>query len=450
MHTDFLKSQMNSNPDHIVMIWNDQPISNKILNENINLCKKFLTQNKIFQGSVISLEGDFSPTSISMLLALIDQACIIVPLSYLDQKNLEQKYEIAEIEFSLKIEPDDSFIALDRSYRSTHSLYQQIRGLGHPGLVLFSSGTSGQPKAAVHDFLPLLEKFKISRNPYLSINFLLFDHWGGLNTLFSTLSSRGTIICLHKRTPEEVCRLIEKYSATLLPTTPTFINMLLLSNLAKKYDLSSLRRITYGAEPMPLTTLYKLSTYFPKAQIQQTYGLIEVGVLSSKSLNRDSLWVKVGGRGYETRIIDGLLEIKSTSMILGYLNAESPFTEDGWFRTGDAVETKDEYIRVLGRKSELINVGGEKVYPTEIESVILQCPNVLDVQVYAEKNILIGNIICAKVLLQRPEDHELFSQKLKSFCQEKLEKFKVPVKIFITENLEHSARFKKKRVSLDN
>jgi long-chain acyl-CoA synthetase len=67
---------------------------------------------------------------------------------------------------------------------------------------------------------------------------------------------------------------------------------------------------------------------------------------------------------------DGLLEIKAKSAMRGYLNAESPFTPDGWFKTGDAVEVDGEYIKILGRKSELINVGGEKVYPAEVESVI--------------------------------------------------------------------------------
>ena len=97
----------------------------------------------------------------------------------------------------------------------------------------------------------------------------------------------------------------------------------------------------------------------------QTYGLSELGILRSKSKGPDSLWVKVGGEGFETRVIEGLLEVKAKSAMLGYLNAPSPFTEDGWFKTGDSVLTDGEFIKILGRESEIINVGGEKVYPME-------------------------------------------------------------------------------------
>ena len=117
-------------------------------------------------------------------------------------------------------------------------------------------------------------------------------------------------------------------------------------------------------------TLAKLKTVFPDVKLLQTYGLIEVGVLKTSSKSNDSLWVKLGGNGYDLRVVDGLLEIKAESAMLGYLNYASPFTEDGWFKTGDAVEVDGEYFKILGRKSEIINVGGEKVFPVEIENVI--------------------------------------------------------------------------------
>ena len=114
--------------------------------------------------------------------------------------------------------------------------------------------------------------------------------------------------------------------------------MLLLSEDYHNYNLDSLELITYGTEPMPMTTLKKLNDIFPKVRFLQTYGLSEVGILRSKSKSSDSLWVKIGGEDYKTRIVDGMLEIKSKSSMLGYLNAPSPFTDDGWFKTGDSVE----------------------------------------------------------------------------------------------------------------
>jgi acyl-CoA synthetase (AMP-forming)/AMP-acid ligase II len=136
--------------------------------------------------------------------------------------------------------------------------------------------------------------------------------------------------------------------------------------------LSALRLITYGSEPMPPTTLARLRAAFPSVELRQTYGLIELGVLRAKSESSDSLWVKVGGEGYDLRVVDGILQIKAASAMLGYLNAASPFTQDGYFITGDRVELNGEYMRFLGRESELINVGGQKVFPGEVESVLLE------------------------------------------------------------------------------
>ena len=98
---------------------------------------------------------------------------------------------------------------------------------------------------------------------------------------------------------------------------------------------------------MPESTLKRFNQLFPDIKLLQTYGLSEVGILRSKSKSSDSLWVKVGGEEFETRVIDGMLEIKAKSAMLGYLNAPSPFTEDGWFKTWDAVEVEGEYIKIL-------------------------------------------------------------------------------------------------------
>ena len=198
---------------------------------------------------------------------------------------------------------------------------------------------------------------------------------------------------------------------------------------------------------MPESVLHKLNKYFPNIKLQQTYGLIELGVMSSKSKDNESLWVKIGGNGYQTRVVNGLLEIKSDSAMIGYLNAESPYTEDGWFKTGDAVEVDGEYFKILGRKSELINVGGEKVYPQEVENLILTINHVLDVQVYGEKHTFTGNIVCAKIEFDDQCDMEVLKKEIKQVCKSKLESFKVPVKITITNETLYSNRFKKQRNS---
>jgi acyl-CoA synthetase (AMP-forming)/AMP-acid ligase II len=198
---------------------------------------------------------------------------------------------------------------------------------------------------------------------------------------------------------------------------------------------------------MPESLLKHLNTLFPDIKLQQTYGLIELGVMRSQSQDNGSLWVKIGGEGYQTRVVDGILQIKSDSAMLGYLNAKSPFAEDGWFITGDSVEVDGEYFKILGRKSEMINVGGEKVFPQEVENVILEIPEVEDVVVYAESNAFTGKIVCAKIKYNGTETKAEVVKKVKTYCRTKLESFKVPVKIELVDTTFESDRFKKSRVN---
>ncbi|MBI2418731.1 MAG: hypothetical protein HYV28_12680 [Ignavibacteriales bacterium] len=173
----------------------------------------------------------------------------------------------------------------------------------------------------------------------------------------------------------------------------------------------------------------------------------ELGVLRAKSENNESLWVKIGGEGYETRVVDGLLEIKAEAAMLGYLNAPSPFTPDGWFMTGDSVEIKDDYFRILGRQTEIINVGGEKVFPQEVENVILEVAGVESVTVYGAKNPLLGNVVYAKVTVNNNSlDLRELGSSIKKHCNAKLARYKVPVKILFTEDILISSRYKKDRM----
>jgi len=445
MYIDFLLKVFTEDIDREAIIWKDKVYSYEWLNYNITKRQQYIDSYQIKQGSVVALEGDFSPNSIALLLALIEKACIIVPLTNTSNKNENRLFDIAQVEFVFRVGSDDVITAEIVSKRDDNTYYKVIRERKHPGLVLFTSGTSGEPKAAVHDFLSLLEKFKKRRLTLRTLNFLLFDHWGGLNTMFYILSNGGVVIATKDRNPENVCKLIEEYKIELLPASPTFLNLLLLSGMHEDYDLSSLKIISYGTEPMPESTLKRLKKIFPDVKLLQTYGLIELGVMQSKSEKDDSLWVKVGGDGFDTRVVDSMLEIKAKSAMLGYLNAPSPFTEDGWFKTGDAVEVNGEYIKILGRKSEIINVGGEKIYPQEVENIILEMDNVADVTVYGEKNPIMGNIVCTKVRLVKYEEKNLFINRVKKYCRKRLQNYKIPVKVKIVGKEQYSERFKKLR-----
>jgi long-chain acyl-CoA synthetase len=310
--------------------------------------------------------------------------------------------------------------------------------------VLFSSGSTGKHKAAVHDLSALLKKFTVPRHCYRTLVFLQLDHIGGVNTLFYTLSNAGAVVVSEGRTPRQVCEAIAMHRVELLPTSPTFLNLLLLSEEQQRQDLSSLKLITYGTEPMPERTLQKVNAAFPDVKLLQTYGLSELGILRSQSRENGSLWMRVGGEGFETRIVDGRLFIRASSAMLGYLNAPNPFDADGFFDTGDLAEIDGEWIRILGRRSEIINVGGNKVFPLEVENTLLSLPNVEDVAVSGEPSPITGQIVVATIRLSEPEDAVAFKTRMKLYCADKLASYKIPARVRFLDTL-HSERFKKVR-----
>ncbi|MFA5033437.1 MAG: fatty acid--CoA ligase family protein [bacterium] len=445
MSIDFLIEIFDKNKHKDAIIWGDKVYTYKWLIKNIDYWQKTIKSEGIKKGTAVVLEADFSPNSIALFLALIECGCIIIPLADSVRLNKDEFIGIAQGEVSIRINKKDKIEIIKLSNSANNEFYNKLKKLCHPGLILFSSGSTGKNKAVVHDLVKILEKFKTPRNSLRAITFLLYDHIGGINTIFYILSNAGCIVTVKERTPDTVLETVEKYQVELLPTSPTFINLILLSEAYKRHNIDSLKTISYGTEPMLESTLKRFHKLFPDIHLQQTYGLSEVGILRSKSENSNSLWMKIGGEGFQTRIVDGILHIKAESSMLGYLNSPNPFTKDGWFNTGDSVEVKGEYIKILGRKSEIINVGGEKVYPVEIENVIQKMSNIAEVTVYGEKNLITGNIVCVKVKLLSYEDIKKFTIRLRKHCYKNLERFKVPTKIFITDKEQYNERFKKLR-----
>ena len=444
MHIDFFLERFCANSENEAMIWHDKVYTYHDILSYIEQDREKLKES-ISSPMVVSIEADFSPHAAALLLTLIDLGCVIVPLTESVASKKGEFKDIAQVEATVILHEDDSFSFQTENRRADHEIIQKLKRENHPGLILFSSGSTGKSKAAVHDFLPLLEKFKVPRKCMRMMTFLLFDHIGGINTLLYVLSNTGCIITLDSRQPEAVCRNIEKYHAEVLPTSPSFINLLLLSEAYKSYNVSSLKMVTYGTEAMPESTLKRFHDIFPNVKLLQTYGLSEIGIMRSKSLSSDSLWVKIGGEDFQTRVVDGLLEVRAKSAMLGYLNAPSPFTEDGWFRTGDEVLVDGEYFCILGRRSEMINVGGQKVFPAEVESVIQEMDGVEDVAVSGEVNPMLGNIVKARVKIAGNESLADFKKRLRLFCKNRLESYKIPQKVELIDHMMTGSRFKKMR-----
>ena len=422
-----------SNEKKDFIIHREYKISFKELFEkNYSILKNFS------QGDVVAIIGDFNASTINILIKLIDLKTIIIPLTKETRPNHKYFFKEACVDYVI----ENNKLTKLKNFKK-NLLLEKFRLLKSAGIVFFSSGTTGRPKAILHDLNIFLERYSKSRPAYKTLNFLLFDHIGGLNTLFHTLFNKGQVIIPYSRTVPEVINDIEKYNVELLPTTPTFLRMLTMDQDLNVNRLKSLKVITYGAEIMDENTLKRLNKLLPNVTLKQTYGMSEISILRVKPESNNSLWIKIDSKELQTKIIKKVLYIKSKTKMFGYLNHKSPFDKDGWYNTNDLVEKKDNFIKIIGRSKNIISIGGLKILPSEIERIALKHPLIKNVKAKGVKNPITGQHIEVICEPQKKISTDILKKKLRNYLNLNLDSAIRPLKIIVKE-VKISHRFKKK------
>ena len=405
--------------------------------------KNILDKHNI-SSKVVVILGDYSFYNLALFFALYENKNIIVPIT----SNIKKvQDDFIKESFCQTIIKTDEKNLLIQNLKTTfsHNMIDNLREKNSSGLILFSSGSTGKPKAMIHNLDTLIDSFKDKKEKSMNmLVFLMFDHIGGLNTVFNALCMGACLIIPKIKDAKTICELIEKYKIMVLPSSPTFLNLILISEEYKNYDLSSLRMITYGTETMPQSLLLKLKEVFPKVKFLQTFGTSETGISTTSSKSSNSLFMKLEDINGEYKIVENELWLRSKTQVLGYLNASmDSFTSDGWFKTGDLVEVDGEYIKIIGRAKEVINVGGQKVLPAEVESIILEMEEISDCMVYAEQNAITGQTVVCDVVLNK--NIENIKKRVRVFCKDRLEAYKIPTKVNVVDKTNFSDRFKKIR-----
>lgn len=402
--------------------------------------------DKIRNHDRVLIYSDYTFYSISLLLSLSDLNINIIPLVKTTESEYQEKVESVNPHLILSFNDDNKLIIKNSKLTpNKEDVFNDVTNKGDTGIVLFSSGTTGKPKVMIQNLTKIVSSVKAPRRQKTLrfIILLMFDHIGGLNTLFNCLINGSPFVIPQDRSPSLVISLINKYQVNILPTTPTFLNLLMIDESFDSSKLKSLKLITYGTERMSEIILNKLNSSLPKVKLLQTFGTSETGILKTQSKSSNSLFFKIVDDEKEYKIESDELYLRSKTQVNGYVNHNNDnFLNDGWYATGDLVEKdEDDYIKIIGRKNKLINVGGLKVLPKEIEDVINSVNGVDDSTVFSEPNNIIGNIVCAKIFTQLENTKELKSE-IKSVCRKNLDKYKVPVKLFF-EKLEMTNRGKK-------
>ena len=431
----------------IAIIYDGKKYSYNELYIKIKEIENFI-KDKIKSGEVVAILADYSFVSIALFFALYENKNIIAPITSTSQKEIDGKVKES---FSTKIInlENENLVITNIKSEASHKIINDLQTSKCAGLILFSSGSTGAPKAMIHNLDTLVDSYGDKKQKQINmLVFLMFDHIGGINTMLNILSMNATMIIPQNRNADDICQLIEEYKIAVLPSSPTFLNLILINRSYEKYDLSSLRMITYGTETMPEGLLGRLKAVFSKVRFLQTFGTSETGIAATSSKSSSSTFMKIDDENLEYKIVDNELWLRSKTQILGYLNRSmESFTNDGWFKTGDLVELDNEgFIKIIGRNKEIINVGGQKVLPSEVESVLLGMDEIEDCLVYGEQNAITGQSVSCDVVLKHGIDDSGFKILVRKFCKDKLDNFKIPTRVNVVQKTEFTERFKKSRI----
>lgn len=418
------------------------------LSSQIQIYKDALDE-QFEDNQVIGVLSDYNFYAVALFFALYQKQSIIVPIVSINTEEVEKRLNVIKPDITIRLDGDQLLVEHKVDIPVRHTMIQMLCNKKQPGLVLFSSGSTGEPKAMIHNLENLVNSYQGKKQKKLNmLVFLMFDHIGGLNTLLNTLAMGAKIVFPSTRNPDDIASLIEQHQIHVLPASPTFLNMMLMARVDERFDLRSLKMITYGTESMPESLLKKLKVIFPRTKLLQTFGTSETGIAQTSSRSSDSLEMRFDDPNLKYKIINGELWLKSETQVIGYLNASmESFTDDGWFKTGDLVEElEDGYLRIKGRAKEVINVGGEKVLPAEVESVVLELDFVADCMVFGEKNAITGQMVAVQVVLKNSFDQKEAKKLIRKHCKGLLDTYKIPAKFIFVERTSFGERFKKKRI----
>ncbi len=326
--------------------------------------------------------------------------------------------------------------------------------------IYFSSGTTGFPKAILHNHESLMHAAKVEQNHHGQTKddvFLCIPplyHTGAKMHWFGSLLSGGKAVLLRGTKPEYILSAVsqEKCSIVwlLVPWAQDILEAIESGKIdLNDYDLSRWRLMHIGAQPVPPSLIKKWKEYFPNHQYDTNYGLSESIGPGCVHLGVENIH-KVGaigkaGYGWEVKIVDengnivpkgevGELCVKGPGVMTCYYHDEKATNEvlkDGWLYTGDmAQEDEDGFIFLVDRKKDVIISGGENIYPVQIEDFIRTNEGVHDVAVIGLPDHRLGEVTCA--IIEVKDGIVLTEDDINEFCM-KLPRYKRPHKIIFTD-----------------
>jgi long-chain acyl-CoA synthetase len=434
-------------PDRAALVWDGGSLAWKELERLAGGFARSLAERGVKPGDRIAL---FIPNRWAFAVALwggLKLGASVVPLNPLLAPE-ERSRVLAHLEPRLVVD----------TVWDEQAEWPSVPVADSPALILYTSGSTGQPKGAVLSHAALAFSSRSWAEPVMALSredrvlaALPFSHSYGLNgALLAPLWAGATVVLLERFSPEDVLAAIARHRVTVFPGVATMFHRLLDSPALAMADLSSLRLALSGAAPCS----WELAQEWQRrtgVRILRGYGMTElfrpISYLAGDVTDvPDSIGRAVPG--VEARAMDedarpvpagevGELWIKSPAAMDGYLGAPEEtraVLDDGWFKTGDLVSIAlDGFVRIAGRKRDLILRGGYSVFPAEVEAALLTHPAVAEAAVIGVAHAELGEDVTAFATLHAGSSAT--PEQLIAHCKERLAAYKYPRRIVIVDQL---------------
>jgi len=313
---------------------------------------------------------------------------------------------------------------------------------------LATSGTTGDPKWFSHSFLSLTASIKHSDQLQNLCWALLYQpfRFAGLQVVLQALLSGADLVDAADYEPIALITRLKQCEVTAISATPSLWRQLLMTGLLGDVNL---KYITLGGEIADQSVLDKLSRLFPKAKLRHIYASTETGVgfvVIDGLVGFPATWLEDASRAVTIKVSDKHhLLVRPSHQVCQTLKQQTD--EQGYVDTLDKVQIVNDRVVFLGRATGTINVGGNKVHPEKVEQVILQCSDISQAKVYAKKSALMGELVVADITIVNTDDEDQVKQQVLRICKNQLQRFEIPTKINIVNDIAHDPSGKINRKS---
>jgi long-chain acyl-CoA synthetase len=482
-----IQQHVTENPDKTAIIFGERRISYLTLERLINRFAGGLLSMGLTRGEVLSL---FLPSLPELIIGYLGAVRAGITVNVVNAMLREQ-----EVAYILKDCETRAILVDDKRLPIIESIYSQVESLrkvivlgdlkigdytafdsvlnqGNDRFesvrtresdlchLMYTSGTTGFPKGVMATH----RNIRHNATKFGGVHFKpedtvmvatpIFHCWGLVNGTFGMLCRGGTVITVERFYADQTLAEIERLKPTIFQGVPPMFNLLLRQPDLHTRDFSSVVFCLSAATKMPENLIRQVEERL-KWRYAEAWGLTEVSCVGTTAHYTQT---RIGscGRGMddaEIKVVDdfgntlppgqqGELCIKGTCVTNGYLNkaeaTKNAFDAEGWFHSGDVAHMdEDGYAYIVDRKKDMINVGGEKVFPSEVEDMMITHPKIKDLVVVGIPDDLKGE--APKAFIHLKEDDTATEEEIKEFCKLKMAPYKVPVAVEFVEEIPRSA-----------